>query len=288
MRVTKEELREIVAPLIKQFRAYVDERVQAGALALDVKMAAYLAAIPVPRDGKDADPEMIRLATAEILPAMVDKAQKMLAERLDRWTAAFPLPKDGAPGKDADPEVVRALVAKAVSEIPAPQDGAPGKDGEPGKDGSSVALEDVLPQLEAGFSRWALDFERRAADVLQRAAERIPKPKDGVDGMSIEDLTVEDDGDGRVTFRFARGEVSREFTIRLPRFRDLGVYREGQAHQKGDGVTFGGSFWIAQKDDPPGKPGDPDSGWRLAVKKGRDGKDGGGSPAASRGPVRVG
>lgn len=217
---------------------------------------------------------------------------------LEAAVAAIPAGKDGAagqdgaPGKDADPALIRAevveAVAKAVSEIPAPQDGAPGKDGEPGKDGASVTVDDVLPQIEAGFSRWALDFERRAADVLQRAVERIPAPKDGVDGMSIEDLTVEDDGDGRVTFRFARGEVSREFTIRVPRFKDLGVYREGQANQKGDGVTFGGSFWIAQQDDPPGKPGDPDSGWRLAVKKGRDGKDGGGSPAAPRGPVRVG
>lgn len=228
MRVTKEELRDILAPLIERFKAYVDKRL-----------------------------------------------------------AEIPAPKDGAPGKDADPEAVRALVAKAVSELPAPQDGAPGKDGAPGADGASVALEDVLPVVEAGFSRWALDFERRAADVLQRAAERIPVPRDGIDGMSIENLTVEDDGDGRVTLKFSRGELSREFTIRLPRFKDMGVFRDGQAHKEGDGVTFGGSFWIAQMDDPPGKPGDPDSGWRLAVKKGRDGKDGGG-PAAPRGPVRVG
>lgn len=207
----------------------------------------------------------------------------------DGLIAKMPAPKDGkdgAPGKDADPEEIRAAIAKAVSEIQEPQDGAPGKDGEPGKDGASVTVDDVLPQLEAGFSRWALDFERRAADVLQRATERIPVPKDGVDGMSIEDLTVEDDGDGRVTFRFARGEVSREFTIRVPRFKDQGVYRDGYEHQKGDGVTFGGSFWIAQQDDPPGKPGDPDSGWRLAVKKGRDGKDGS-VPSAPRGPVRT-
>jgi hypothetical protein len=231
--VTKEELRDILAPLIERFKAYVDAKL-----------------------------------------------------------AAVPAPKDGTPGKDADPAMIRAevveAVAKAVSELPVPQDGAPGKDGEPGKDGASVTVDDVMPQLEAGFSRWALDFERRAADVLQRAAERIPKPKDGVDGMSIEDLKVTHDGDGLVLLTFCRGDVSREFTIRLPRFKDMGVYREGQAHQKGDGVTFGGSFWIAQVDDPPGKPGDPDSGWRLAVKKGRDGKDGGGAQAAPRGPVRVG
>jgi hypothetical protein len=44
-------------------------------------------------------------------------------------------------------------------------------------------------------------------------------------------------------------------------------------YRKGDGVTWGGSFWIAQKDAPEGRPGLSDD-WRLAVKKGRDGRDG--------------
>jgi hypothetical protein len=53
-----------------------------------------------------------------------------------------------------------------------------------------------------------------------------------------------------------------------------GVFVEGEFRQ-GDSVTFGGSLWVAQKDGPSGRPGEPDSdGWKLAVKKGRDGKDG--------------
>jgi integrin beta 3 len=50
------------------------------------------------------------------------------------------------------------------------------------------------------------------------------------------------------------------------------VWREGE-YERGDVVTWGGSIFIAQR-KPTGKPGDPDSGWRLAVKHGRDGKDG--------------
>lgn len=47
--------------------------------------------------------------------------------------------------------------------------------------------------------------------------------------------------------------------------------RQGVKYLEGDGVTWGGSFWIAQKDTAT----KPDGGeWRLAVKKGRDGKDG--------------
>lgn len=69
----------------------------------------------------------------------------------------------------------------------------------------------------------------------------------------------------------------------LPIVIDRGVYRPEQKYAKGDGVTFGGSFWIAQVDEPTEKPGIPAPGtptgatgeWRLAVKKGRDGKDAG-------------
>ena len=44
-------------------------------------------------------------------------------------------------------------------------------------------------------------------------------------------------------------------------------------YAKGDGVTFGGSLFIAQTDAPAGKPEEtPD--WRLAVKRGREGKPG--------------
>ena len=58
----------------------------------------------------------------------------------------------------------------------------------------------------------------------------------------------------------------------MPAVIDRGVYRDTEAYAKGDGVTWGGSYFIAQKQAPEGKPGESDS-WRLAVKRGRDGKD---------------
>ena len=52
---------------------------------------------------------------------------------------------------------------------------------------------------------------------------------------------------------------------------DRDVHRPGAAYEKGDAVTHGGSYWIAKRDtsETPGKSDD----WRLAVKRGRDGKD---------------
>ena len=53
----------------------------------------------------------------------------------------------------------------------------------------------------------------------------------------------------------------------------LGVHEHGRAYGKGDFVTKDGSLWAALRDHP-GEPGTERSGWRLAVKRGRDGRDG--------------
>lgn len=190
--------------------------------------------------------------------------------------------KDGAPGERGVPgrdgrsvslEEVRAVLAEMVKAVPA---------GPAGKDGASVTVDDVLPALErlieAKASSWALDFERRAADVLQRAVDRLPKPVDGkdgapgADGLGFDDLSVAYDGERTVTLRFARGDLVREYPLTIPAVLDRGVYREGQAYVPGDGVTWAGSYWIAQR----ATEAKPDAGddWRLAVRRGRDGKNG--------------
>jgi hypothetical protein len=208
-------------------------------------LADVIARIPPPVPGKDADPAQIA--------ALVDQA-----------VAAIPRPKDGSSVTidDVSPLVERAIAA-AVAAIPKPKDGEPGR---------SFTIEDARALLEGKLSEWALDFERRAQTLFQGAIDKMPKPRDGTDGFGFDDLSVAHDGDGNVTLRFARGDQVKEFALRLPRFKDKGVFREGEAYREGDGVTFGGSFSIAQKDNPQGRPGESDD-WRLAVRKGRDGKD---------------
>jgi integrin beta 3 len=189
-------------------------------------------------------------------------------------------------------ELVRSYLAKSLGEIdarlktieamPAAEKGEPGrdgKDGHDGVDGRSVTAEEVAaaiePRIDAAIARAVLDVERRAQGVLERAVERMPRPadgKDGADGFNLDDLQIEDDGEGMLTLRFVRGELVRERTIRLPSVSDRGVFREGDDYRKGAGVSFGGSWWIAQKDAPQGKPGSSED-WRLAVKRGRDGRD---------------
>lgn len=118
------------------------------------------------------------------------------------------------------------------------RDGQPGRDGAPGTDGKDGA-----------------------------------PGQDGKDGLGFDDINVEFDGERSFKLIFTRGELRKEFgAFKLPVVVDRGVWKDG-AFERGDGVTWGGSFWIAQKNTET-KPDTPGSDWRLAVKRGRDGKDG--------------
>lgn len=91
---------------------------------------------------------------------------------------------------------------------------------------------------------------------------------DGKDGLNLEDFSAKMIDDRNLVLSLTRGDFKKEFTLKLPVILDRGVFSE-KDYEKGDAVTFGGSLWIAQKDNPTGKPGDSKD-WRLAVKKGRD------------------
>lgn len=249
-----------------------------GAIADDV-FERLVGHLPVPkdgRDGKDYDPEVMR---AEI----------------QRAVEALPRPKDGEHGKDADPAVIRAEVERAVAAIPKPVDGRDGKDADQAmihaeiqravsaiprpQDGKSVTVEDVMPMFEGQLAKWQLEFERRASDTLTRAIESMPKPKDGRDGVDgkdgfgFEEIYLEHDGEREAKIVFERGDRRKEFPFKTPALIDRGIYKPENKYLRGDGVTYGGSFFIAQCDYPKTKPGEAGD-WRLAVKRGRDGKDG--------------
>jgi hypothetical protein len=139
--------------------------------------------------------------------------------------------------------------------------------------GSLPSAEEVAKALEGRFDSWALDFEKRAQDRFDRAIERMPAAKDGRDALQVEDFDLLLADDGRtLTVSLKAGDRVVEKTVRVPAVLDRGVFSPEKAYEKGDGVTYGGSFYITQVDDPRGVPGgSPD--FRLAIKKGRDGKD---------------
>lgn len=94
--------------------------------------------------------------------------------------------------------------------------------------------------------------------------------KDGLDGLGFDDLSVEHDGERLLTLSFTRGEQAKTFPVVLPISIYRGVWKDG-AFARGDNVTLNGHVWIAGC-DTSAKPGDSED-WRLAVKRGRDGRD---------------
>lgn len=232
------------------------------------------ALVPAPVNGVDGK-DGASVSTEDVIPA--------LKEYVEELVKAIPAARDGADGingKDADPELVKQLVADAVAAIPVPKDGrdgTDGKDGVDGKDAIAPTVEEVAATFERRFSDLSLSWERQARDVFDKAADRMPIPlngKDGRDALEIESFDINLDDDGRtLTFSMKRGDVGFNKSIKLACLLDRGTFSPAATYEKGDGVSYGGAFWIAKCDNPQGVPGSGETDWRRAVNRGRDGKD---------------
>jgi Collagen triple helix repeat (20 copies) len=156
----------------------------------------------------------------------------------------------GPPG-DTGPEGKRGLQGER---------GEKGERGEPGKPGAMGAAGIDGRNGERGQKG---EPGRNASDLTylqDYAAEQV--------GRALKTATFTTSDGGR-TLRWAVGETVHE--IKTAIVLDAGVWKEGAAYVTGDGVTLGGSFFIAQA-DTTAKPGASDD-WRLAVKRGNDGRD---------------
>lgn len=182
--------------------------------------------------------------------------------------------RDGADGKDGE----RGEPGQAGADGQNGLDGADGKDGidgrngADGKDGAGIAdlLIDRAGELVATFTDGRV---KSLGPVVGRDGRDGVDGKDGergADGLGPDHLKVEQADDGR-TIRLSLRE-GETFELRFPVVLDRGVFKEGEHYAQGDAVSWGGSVWIAQRSTDE-KPDGPNSGWRLAVKRGRDGKD---------------
>jgi len=153
---------------------------------------------------------------------------------------------------------------------PAGEKGLDGRDGKDGRDG--LTGRDGAPGLPG---------EKGLDGANGRDGIDGTNGKDGIDGVGFDDLAGASDEEGRTLLKFVRGP--KEVVIRVAGHVDRGVWRQDASYLSGDGVTRDGSYWIAQMDHPPGKPGETNSGWRLAVKRGAEGKSGPQGPMGERG-----
>lgn len=256
-------------------------------------------ALPAPENGKsvtveDVAPlikEQVAKAVAALpLPAPVEPDDDRLKSIIAPLIEALPVPENGKSVtlEDVSPMIANE-VAKAVSALPAAKDGV-------GLAGAIIDREGCLVvTLTDGATKElgpvvGKDVDERAIEArLKEMVDAMPKAKDGVDGFGFDDMSADYDGERGLVLRFVRGERIKEFALSMPVVIDRGVWIDGKdgGYAKGDGVTWAGSFWISQKDDNDDKP-DGGEGWRLAVKRGRDGKSVKVELPSAPQPVKVG
>jgi hypothetical protein len=250
-------------------------------------------------DGVEFGNEVVALVRGfvdrEVAPLKAENAE--LKERIAALEAR-PAPEKGEPGDNGispDLEVILAaasgqlktMVDDAVAALPPPEPGPQGDKGEHGErgekgdtgaDGSNgrdgAGIIDGFVSRDGHLIATLSDGSTRDFGEIIGKDGRDGEPgKNGRDGFGFDDMDacVLDD-DRTIELSFRRGDEEKAFTFKWPTPIDRGVYKAGASYEAGDAVTWGGSLWIAQR-ATDAKPDTADSGFRLAVKKGRDGKD---------------
>ncbi len=250
-----------------------------------------LDALPMPRDGKDADLGEVRRivgdeiaglkAAIDAIPTHIPEVPKLpelpdFENLVSTAVKALPVPQDGnsVTIDDVKPLIV-AEIERQVSALP------PAKDGEPGNDG--IGLAGAIIDRDGNL---VITTTNGVPHNLGKVVGKDGEP--GNDGFSLTDFDATLMDDGRtVLLSFERGEQSFKVELGIPAMIYRGVYREG-TYSKGDTVTWGGSLWHCDVDETTEKPDGSSKHWTLAAKKGRDGKDGTVKEVNPAAPVRVG
>lgn len=249
--------------IVKEVKSFVTKELAPLIKRLD-DLDKRFDALPAPNDGKDADMNEVR--------SMITDELKSITEAVNAIKPAPELPDipkmiDEAIAARMDVEdmerSIEGVVRSVLSEIPQP-----------------VSVKSALIDRDDHLILTLSNGDTKDLGVV------VGKDGDpGKDGFGFDDLDFEYDGEKTAYLKFSRGEDVKEFTLNMPVVIDRGVFSEGKEYLPGDGVTWGGSFWIAQQKTTD-KPDDKTS-WRLAVKKGRDGRDGVMKEAPVKGPIRV-
>jgi hypothetical protein len=245
--------------------------------AVDAALAARLADIQ----------QQIQRGLADV-QGVEQRTLSVVMEKAGRWGAVEALLSDLEQKVATHADAIVDITA-AVASIPVGRDGKDGKDGKDGHDGIDgkdgadgrdalelEILDGIDPQKAyprgtvAAYRGGLIKATRRTGPIgesLSAAGWRVI-----LRGVAQTEVVPSDDlRTLGIRLTHTDGEVVEQ-TLRSPSLLYRGVFREGDQYDGGDAVTFGGSLWVALRATTT-KPGDGSPDWRLAVKKGRDGRD---------------
>lgn len=242
---------------------------------------------PAGKDGRDGIPG----AKGEAGDAGAPGERGLQGEHGEKGDAGEigPAGRDGVDGEKGDvgPAVDVAEIRAIVLEHKAELRGEPGQAGEPGPAGRD-GVDGVAGErgLDGRDGRDGKDGINGRDGALGPEGQKGLDGKDGSDGFSLEDFSLDFDGERNVTLSFARGALQKTHTLVLPQWIYRGVFEEGREYQLGDMVTWGGSCWVARANTgaKPGQSSEASRAWQLAVKAGRDGREGKPGREGQQGP----
>jgi hypothetical protein len=135
----------------------------------------------------------------------------------------------------------------------------------------SQRLHDQIQGQISSLYTHALTTQVVLYTYLEQAFDRIEQLERNALTVDSFDAQVADD-DRTIELAFGNGEQRKVASFKWPVPIYRGTHKSGQRYEAGDMVTAEGSGWIAQR-TTTAKPGDPNSGFQLAIKRGRNGKD---------------
>lgn len=228
-------------------------------------------------------------AIAPEIKRAIDPLRERIAELEARKAGPGPSGEPGPPGADGAPGPMGPPGEKGEPGPmgpmgpegpmgPAGMDGKDGMDGAPGDPGMNGMAG------EPGDAGQKGDPGRDGRDGLPGVPGLAGL--DGKDGLSIDDYDEMIEGDGRWEIRrFKRGgEIVREIRHKRTDMIYRGPWVADREYLQGDTITYGNELWISMADTAD-KP--PSAAWRLAVRKGRDGRDGVVRSADGVSPVKL-
>lgn len=169
----------------------------APAVDTDAVAASVLAKMPIPKDGRDGrdgangkDGHSVTLTEVSMLvQAAVKDIPAAVPGRDGKDGAAGLSGKDGAHGQKGDTGPVGVTGEQGIQGAPGANgtSGRDGKNGDTGSPGKDADPEVIKAMIEDGVFRALPSAVQKALDVMlpqivQRAAELIPKPADGAPG----------------------------------------------------------------------------------------------------------
>jgi integrin beta 3 len=189
----------------------------------------------------------------------------------------------GEVGAKGDPGAAGAVGPQGLRGLPGNdgESGRDGRDGEPGRDALQIEVFgsiDPTKRYQRGTyasMRGGLVRSFRNTDPL---GDGTQLEKHGwsviVNGIDSIEMAFDTQAkSGSISIKMTDDRIVLK-TMQLPINVYKGVWREDEHYTQGDSTTRGGSQWVLMADQQTGKPGEDNSGWMLAVKKGTDGRNG--------------